>query len=164
MAAPLKWFPFYIDAWETDDRVRDLTLAEQGAYLRLLCTQWREGSVSGRAADAERRQHIPRAMARRLLRRFFVPDEGGAGRVVNIKLAELYAAQVSKSEKARQAAMLSHRGRTANAERSQEPRTRSAGQSSRRRVVDIENSLKTSALAESKGNGTATPLPVPVSV
>jgi len=51
MPAPLKWFPFYVDDWETDEKVDSLTLEEQGAYLCLLRWQWREGSISGRPAD-----------------------------------------------------------------------------------------------------------------
>jgi uncharacterized protein YdaU (DUF1376 family) len=152
MAAPLKWFPFYIDSWETDEKVDALTLEEQGAYLCLLRWQWREGSISGspaivaakltvRSARAQQPHSHRMAIAKRLLRDFFVTSGEGNGRVVNPKLAELYAAQVGKSEKARRAAQLSHSGRTARAERSQDGRTRSAAQSSRERVVEIEKSL-----------------------
>jgi uncharacterized protein YdaU (DUF1376 family) len=152
MAAPLKWFPFYIDSWETDEKVDALTLEEQGAYLCLLRWQWREGSISGspaivaakltvRSARAPQPHSHRMAIAKRLLRDFFVASGEGNGRVVNPKLAELYAAQVGKSEKARRAAQLSHSGRTARAERSQDGRTRSAAQSSRERVVEIEKSL-----------------------
>lgn len=162
MAAPLKWFPFYVDDWETDEKVDALTLEEQGAFLCLLRWQWREGSISGRPADvaakltvrsarAQQTHSHRMAIAKRLLRQFFVSDGAGAGRVVNTRLAELYAAQVGKSEKARRAAQLSHSGRTARAERSQDDRTRSAAQSSRSRVVDIEKSLSASA-----GDKTAT--------
>jgi uncharacterized protein YdaU (DUF1376 family) len=152
MAAPLKWFPFYIDSWETDEKVDALTLEEQGAYLCLLRWQWREGSISGspaivaakltvRSARAQQPHSHRMAIAKRLLRDFFVASGEGNGRVVNPKLAELYAAQVGKSEKARRAAQLSHSGRTARAERSQDGRTRSAAQSIRERVVEIEKSL-----------------------
>ncbi len=158
MAAPLKWFPFYIDSWETDERVDALTLEEQGAYLCLLRWQWREGSISGRPASVAakltvrsaraKQPHSHRmAIAKRLLRDFFVPSGDGPDRVVNPKLAELYAAQVGKSEKARRAAQLSHSGRIARAERSQDERTQSAAQSSRRRVVELEKSLSASAEA-----------------
>jgi uncharacterized protein YdaU (DUF1376 family) len=159
VSAPLKWFPFYIDAWETDEKVDALTLEEQGAYLCLLRWQWREGSISGRPADvaakltvrsarAQQTHSHRMAIAKRLLRDFFVSDGDKAGRVVNPKLAELYAAQVGKSEKARRAAQLSHSGRTAKAERSQNDRTRSAAQSSRRRVVEIEKSLVSAGAAD----------------
>jgi len=131
MPAPLKWFPFYVDDWETDEKVDSLTLEEQGAYLCLLRWQWREGSISGRPADVaakltvrSARAQQPRshriAIAKRLLRQFFVGTGDGSGRVVNRKLAELYAAQVGKSDKARRAAMLSHSQRSANADASAE--------------------------------------------
>lgn len=160
MAAPLKWFPFYIDNWETDEKIDGLTLEEQGAFLCLLRWQWREGSISERSADVAakltvrsaraKQPHSHRmAIAKRLLRLFFTPS-GEPGRVTNTKLAELYAAQVGKSEKARRSAQLSHSGRIAKAERSQDDRTRSAAQSSRSRVVEIEKSLSLSASAEPK--------------
>jgi len=156
MGAPLKWFPFYIDTWETDERVDSLTLEEQGAYLCLLRWQWREGSISGRCADVAakltvrsaraQQPHSHRmAIAKRLLKLFFTPSGDGDGRVVNPKLAELYALQVGKSDKARRAAQLSHSGRTADAERTQDVRTQSAAQSSRRRVVELEKSLSAHA-------------------
>ena len=156
MAAPLKWFPFYIDAWETDEKIDGLTLEEQGALLCLFRWQWREGSISGQAADvaakltvrsARAQQPLSHrtAIAKRLLRDFFVSTGDGTDRVVNPKLAELFAKQCGKSEKARRAAQLSHSSRTANAERSQDERTRNAAQSSRRRVVEIEKSLSAHA-------------------
>ncbi len=41
----LPWFPFYASDWLNDIKVSSLTLAEQGAYHRLLCHQWIEGSL-----------------------------------------------------------------------------------------------------------------------
>lgn len=38
-------FQFYADAF--DQGTADLTLAEEGAYIRLLCSQWAKGSVPG---------------------------------------------------------------------------------------------------------------------
>jgi uncharacterized protein YdaU (DUF1376 family) len=156
MAAPLKWFPFYIDEWETDERVDSLTLEEQGAYLCLLRWQWREGSISGRPADVAakltvrsaraQQPHSHRmAIAKRLLKLFFTPTGDGDGRAVNAKLAELYAAQVGKSEKARQAALHSHSVRSANAERSQDVRTADAGRSRSRMRSEIQQSLSAHA-------------------
>jgi len=166
MPAPLKWFPFYVDDWETDEKVDSLTLEEQGAYLVLLRWQWREGTISGRPADVAakltvrsaraQQPHSHRiAVAKRLLRLFFVSDGNGAGRVVNAKLAELYAQQVGKSDQARRAAQLSHSRRSANAERSQDIRT-ADGEGSRSRIrSEIQKSLK-SVDATEKGNGTDT--------
>jgi uncharacterized protein YdaU (DUF1376 family) len=39
------WFPFYAADWLSDARVTALTLPEQGAYIRLLAIQWREGFI-----------------------------------------------------------------------------------------------------------------------
>jgi uncharacterized protein YdaU (DUF1376 family) len=129
VGAPLKWFPYYVDDIETDEKFDRLTLEEQGAYHLLLRWQWREGNISSRTADVARRlivrsasaelsQSKRTAIAKRLLRLFFVPDEGHPGRSVNPRLAQLYVEQVGKSEKARAAAMLSHQSRRANGQRS----------------------------------------------
>jgi uncharacterized protein YdaU (DUF1376 family) len=39
------WFPFYAADWLADEDVELMTLEQQGAYVRLLCYQWREGSI-----------------------------------------------------------------------------------------------------------------------
>ena len=41
----LPHFPFFARDWLTDERVMLMTLECQGAYLRLLCYQWLEGSI-----------------------------------------------------------------------------------------------------------------------
>jgi hypothetical protein len=41
----LPWMPFYAADWMTDEAVRLMTLEQQGAYFRLLCSQWVEGSI-----------------------------------------------------------------------------------------------------------------------
>lgn len=45
MADRFPWFPFYVDDWLNDERVRMMSFEERGAYLELLCFQWREGSI-----------------------------------------------------------------------------------------------------------------------
>jgi len=45
------WFPFYAADWLSDARVTALTLPEQGAYVRLLAIQWREGSIPSDRSD-----------------------------------------------------------------------------------------------------------------
>lgn len=171
MGAPLKWFPFFVDAWDTDEKIDLLTLEEQGALLRLLCWQWREGSISARPADVAAKLTVRsataqptlgqrKAIAKRLIRLFFVPSGAGDGRLVNPKLAELYAAQADKSDKARQAAALSHRSRTANAERSLDGRTAEAGRSRSRIRGEIEKSL--SARADVEKPTSPAPAPIPL--
>jgi len=129
VGAPLKWFPYYVDDIETDEKFDGLTLAQQGAFHLLLRWQWREGNISGRVADVARKLIVRSAsaqlslsertaIAKRLLRLFFEPDELHPGRVVNPRLAKLYVEQVGKSEKARTAAQLSHQSRRANGQRS----------------------------------------------
>lgn len=154
MSTALAWFPFYLNDWETDEQVRRLSWEERGIYLAMLCWQWREGSLPGRAADVARTLGIRTAVAQRLLRRFFVSDGHGGRRVVNRRLAELYAHQLGKSDKARQAAMISHSRRIASAEQSQDGRTAEAGRSRSRIRSEIQTSLD-SASAQSKVKGEA---------
>lgn len=39
------WYPFYVDDFEQDETVKLLNNRETGAYLRLLNSHWREGSL-----------------------------------------------------------------------------------------------------------------------
>jgi uncharacterized protein YdaU (DUF1376 family) len=41
----LPWFPFYPADWLADARVAAMSLEEEGAYIRLICFCWREGSI-----------------------------------------------------------------------------------------------------------------------
>lgn len=45
------WFPFYARDWLTDVQVMAMPMECQGAYLRLLCLQWENGSVPEQARD-----------------------------------------------------------------------------------------------------------------
>lgn len=40
MAKPLPWFPFYPEKWLSSDDVALMSIAEEGAYHRLLCIAW----------------------------------------------------------------------------------------------------------------------------
>src|SRR5436190_21583416 len=44
------WFPFYAADWLADLDVAAMWLAEQGAYMRLLAFQWREGAIPSEPA------------------------------------------------------------------------------------------------------------------
>lgn len=44
--ANLPYFPFYPSDWLSSPRIMCLTLAEQGAYIRLLCVCWMSGDCS----------------------------------------------------------------------------------------------------------------------
>lgn len=39
------FFPFYAADWLSAERVASMTLSAQGAYVRALCMQWRDGSL-----------------------------------------------------------------------------------------------------------------------
>jgi uncharacterized protein YdaU (DUF1376 family) len=48
------WFPFYAADWLADEDVDLMPLEAQGAYVRLMCHQWREGSIPADAASLAR--------------------------------------------------------------------------------------------------------------
>jgi hypothetical protein len=39
------FFPFYVDDWMCAQRTLSMTLSAQGAFVRALCIQWRDGSM-----------------------------------------------------------------------------------------------------------------------
>lgn len=100
MAAPLKWFPFYIDDWEFDEAVRLMSHEERGIYVALLCWQWREGTVphDARKVAAVLRARI--ASVRVVLGRGFKDDGTHTGRLTNPRLAELRVNQLTRAGKA----------------------------------------------------------------
>ena len=114
MAAPLKWFPLYVDELQNDEAYRLMTPEERGIFLDLLCWQWRETSIP--ADEVAIRKGLGLAVRyygalARVLRREFTSN-GTAGRLTNPKLAEVYAEQIGRSDRARTAALAKHRGRT----------------------------------------------------
>ena len=100
MAAPLKWFPLEIDAWDTDERVRRMSYAERGVYITLLCWQWREGSVPADAKVVAKALGASRRLVARVLELGFISDGTEDQRLINRKLAQVYADQCARSEKA----------------------------------------------------------------
>src|ERR1035437_9082576 len=54
MADKLRWFPFHIDDWQTDERVALMGPATRGTYLTLLIHQWREGSIPADRSQIKR--------------------------------------------------------------------------------------------------------------
>lgn len=45
MTVRLPWFPFYLNDWETDQKVRLMGPVARSFFLALLIAQWREGSI-----------------------------------------------------------------------------------------------------------------------
>ncbi len=45
MASPLPYMQFYVKEWLSSSSVTRMPLEAQGAYIRLLCYQWEEGSI-----------------------------------------------------------------------------------------------------------------------
>lgn len=102
MSGALAWFPFYVDAWETDERVRGLTYEERGVYIAMLCWQWREGSLPPNPRDVTVALRARHRVVLKLLGMFFVPENGTVGRVVNEKLERVREQQVARLMKDRE--------------------------------------------------------------
>lgn len=165
MPAPLPWFPFYVDDFETDEAVRGMSHEEVGVLVRLLCWQWREGSIPAEVTRVARTLNARRAVVQRVLERAFSREDdqplNDRSRLVNHRLAQTYADALSKSEKARDAGIASGRARAARAQQTLSGRS-TDGERVRSRIrSDIHKSLSF-ASEQGKGNGVAkTPASVP---
>lgn len=99
-------FPFYAADWLADMEVATMTLAQKGAYVDLLCYQWREGALPndpGRLATMLRVTR--REFSKKLwpaLERFF-PDSGEKNRR-NLRLERERAAMLDVREMRRKSA------------------------------------------------------------
>jgi len=100
MALPLPWFPFYVNDFEFDEAVRLMSNEEIGILVRLMCWQWREGSIPHDPRLVSRSiVKAPVAAVRKVLQRCFRDDGTHTGRLVNARLAELRVNQLTKAGK-----------------------------------------------------------------
>lgn len=125
MAAPLKWFPLYVDDFDTDGAVRLMTNEEVGIFVRMLCWQWREGFLPDDARALARAFSARRATVQRLLKAHFQDDGHKRGQLINRRLAEVYVHQLSKSQKASEAGRRSADKRRTVVERTLQRRSES---------------------------------------
>jgi uncharacterized protein YdaU (DUF1376 family) len=100
MAAPLKWFPVYVDDVETDETYRTLTWEERGVFWSLIFWEWREGSVPSDARLTAKVLHAPRPVVRSVLALCFNDDGTKSGRLVNRRLEQVRNDQYQKSARA----------------------------------------------------------------
>lgn len=153
MAGPLRWFPFEIDEFETDGAVKLMTNEQLGVFVRLLVWQWREGFVPDDARGLARSFNARLADVRRVLGLKFVSDGTKSKRLVNLKLAQVYAQQLDKSEKARKAGQHSANKRRAFAQQALE-RTSGKRPDFVAPEVDVRSEIKKS-LRIASGEATA---------
>ena len=74
------WLAWYGDDFYMDDRVQDMSLEQQGAYLRLLWCAWRDGSIPADPVVLARRLRVTTSRFRKIWEAvspcwFPVPDE-----------------------------------------------------------------------------------------
>jgi hypothetical protein len=113
MAAPLRWFPVYVEAVQSDEAYRVMPPEERGIFWDLLLWQWIETSIPDDVQKLRAGLGLkPRyyAALTRVLAAAFVPH-GTPGRLSNARLSEVYNEQIGKSDHARMAALVRHRGR-----------------------------------------------------
>ncbi len=123
MPDAIPWMPFYAADWITSHSVRAMSLAERGLYITLISEAWLAGGSL--PADLERLARIV-GMTEKELRQALEGPLGEVwstieGRLVNDRLAEIYAEQAAKVERRRNAGRAGGRasadGRSSNAER-----------------------------------------------
>jgi uncharacterized protein YdaU (DUF1376 family) len=84
-------FQFYVRDYETDENVKMMDLEHEGAYLRLMCNQWMEGSIPSDMGALAKICRISTVKMRRLwplLEPCFHVSEENEGRLVNLRLLE----------------------------------------------------------------------------
>lgn len=105
MPDAIPWMPFYAADWITSHSVRAMTMAERGLYITLLTEAWLAGGSL--PADLERLARIVGTTEKELRQALEGPlGEVWStieGRLVNDRLAEVYAEQVAKVERRRNA-------------------------------------------------------------
>ena len=94
------WYPWYVKDVLTSERVELLSLAEQGAYRRLLDKAWMEGSIpsDAKACAAVIGCKCPVKVAAKVLT-MFVEMPGRPDRMINIKLEKIRKEQHKKYNK-----------------------------------------------------------------
>lgn len=96
------WFPFYVDDFWQDEAVQAMTLEEVGFYLRLLCLQWREGSIPSDLEKLGRICHLDsQAMARLwpAVSHCYTNAQGDRSRLVNRRLFTIQEQQTAVHRK-----------------------------------------------------------------
>src|ERR1041384_1511991 len=74
-----------------------MTYAERGVYVTLLCWQWREGSVPDDPKSLAKALEASRRLVAHVLTKAFNDDGTQSQRLVNRRLAEIYANQLARS-------------------------------------------------------------------
>ena len=76
----LPYFPFYPSEWLRSPTTMGMTLAEQGAYLKLLCVQWEDGFIDPEDVTmilAMEDEEVATMMAKRVWRKAFSIGKDG---------------------------------------------------------------------------------------
>jgi len=94
--ASLDWFPLYIDKW-TGESVKCLSLRAQGAYMAILCHQFKEGSVPSDVNKLARCIGADPAELAEALEEIRAKFTEVDGRLVNEPMAQIKAEQEQKN-------------------------------------------------------------------
>lgn len=82
-------FQFYVRDYMTDETVMMMDLAQEGAYIRLLCHQWLEGSIPNDIAALARLCRVSSTKMKKIWQKVSPCfTDSGNGRLVNSKLDE----------------------------------------------------------------------------
>ena len=86
------WFPFDVVDWLTSDDILQMSAAERGVYITLLCMQWRDGFVPSRPQSVAKVSGFRPEMLRRWFSKWshlFPISSLNAAHLVNAKLNEI---------------------------------------------------------------------------
>lgn len=92
----LPWFPFYPADWLLSPTVRQMPYDVRGAFVELLCYQWREGGLPIGVEEIEALTGVPGRLVKKCLPHF---PKANAHRRSNAKLAKVRTEQKSKRAK-----------------------------------------------------------------
>jgi hypothetical protein len=98
---PLEWFPFMVDMWLGSQTVALMTLAARGAYVQLMCYQWRDGSIPAEEPKIARLLGLPLVELHQLWEELGPAfPECGEGRRMNPRLSQIRVQQTERHAKA----------------------------------------------------------------
>lgn len=95
-------FQFYPADYLADANVQMMSLEDEGAYIRLLCYCWREGSIPDDDEALKKLTKGGSTNLRRVVQECFVPDPSNPGRLIHKRLDEERRKQLDWREKSRQ--------------------------------------------------------------
>lgn len=106
MAKPLPYYPFYVDDFESSEKVRAMSVEAVGLFLLCLNHSWREGSIPADPAKLAMALRVEPRVVKRCWASVLPCwiENGHPGRLVNIRQEDVRKDVHKRSEKAKNSA------------------------------------------------------------